>query len=361
MNLEEALSNIKPINKEVINKSIKRWDSVAKPLRSLGLLEEGIIKIAGATQNINVDISKKALVIMCADNGVVKEGVTQTGSEVTAIVAENFTNRKASVSLMAEVANVDLFPVDIGMITDIEGSINTIEPFKVINKKICYGTKNLYKEPAMTREEAVNGIEVGINLVKELKEKGYKIIATGEMGIGNTTTSSAIASVLLNKSVEEVTGKGAGLSSQGLQRKIEVIKEGIKVNNPNKEDAIDVLAKVGGLDIAGLVGIFIGGATFNIPIIIDGFISAVSALIATKINPLVIDYILPSHVSKEPAGKMLLDELNLKPFLNCEMCLGEGSGAISLFPILDMACKVYEEMSTFNEINIEEYKVYSDV
>ena len=360
MNLEKALKEITSSKKDVMEKSIKRWDSIAKPLRSLGSLEEAIVKIASMTGNINVNIDKKALIIMCADNGVVKEQVTQTGSEVTAIVAENFTKKKATVSIMAGVSKADVFPVDIGIERDMKNTLDINEeiiPFRILNRKISYGTKNLYIEPAMTREETISAIEVGINLVKELKKKGYNIIATGEMGIGNTTTSSAIASVLLDVPVELVTGKGAGLSSKGLERKIHVIKESIKVNKPNEEDPLDVLSKVGGLDIAGLVGVFIGGAAFKIPIVIDGFISAVSALIAVRMEKSVIDYILPSHVSKEPAGKILLKELGLTPFINCGMFLGEGTGAIAVFPILEMACNVYKNMSTFNEIDVQEYEL----
>lgn len=360
MNLEKALEKITSSNKDIIKESIKRWDSIAKPLRSLGFLEEAIAKIAGMTENVNINIDKKALIIMCSDNGVVKEKVTQTGSEVTAIVAENFTKKKATVSIMAEVSKTDVFTVDIGIEMDMENSLDINEdiiPFKILNRKVSYGTKNLYVEPAMTREETISAIEVGINLVKELKNKGYNIIATGEMGIGNTTTSSAIASVLLDMPVELVTGKGAGLSSKGLERKIHVIKESIKLNKPNREDPLDVLSKVGGLDIAGLVGVFIGGAAFKIPIVIDGFISAVAALIAVRIKPEVIDYILPSHMSKEPAGKILLKELALTPFINCGMFLGEGTGAIAVFPLLEMACNVYKDMSTFSEIDVQDYEL----
>jgi len=359
MNLENALKKITCADKRVILESINRWDSIAKPLRSLGSLEESIVKIAGMTEDVNVDISKKALIIMCADNGVVKENVTQAGSEVTAIVAENFTKRKATVSIMAGSSKTDIFPVDIGIGRDMANSLDINEevvPFKILNRKISYGTRNLYIEPAMTQDQTIAAIEIGINLVEELKNKNYNIIATGEMGIGNTTTSSAITSVLLNIPVELVTGKGAGLSSKGLERKIHVIKESIKLNKPNREDPIDVLLKVGGFDIAGLVGVFIGGATFKIPIVIDGFISAVAAMLAVRIEPQVIDYILPSHVSNEPAGKMVLKELKLTPFINCGMFLGEGTGAIAVFPLLEMACNVYNDMSTFSEIDVKEYK-----
>ena len=362
MTLEEALKNIKDLDKKSIDESAKRWDSIAKPLKSLGLLEDAIIKIAGITKNSTVKLNKKALIIMCADNGVVNEGVTQTGQEVTANVTENFTNEKATVSIMSKSIGVDVFPVDIGIYRDMDKSLGKdeeIKPFCILNRKIAYGTENMLKGPAMSRKKAVMAIETGIDLVRYMKECGYNIVATGEMGIGNTTTSSAIASVLLHKPVEEVTGKGAGLTCEGLERKINVIKESIKLNKPNSNDPIDVLSKIGGYDIAGLVGVFIGGAVYNIPIVIDGFISAVAALTASKIEPKTNQYMIPSHVSKEPAGKMLLDALCLKPFITCEMCLGEGSGAVALFPILDMACTVYNKMSSFDDIGIEEYKPLS--
>ena len=359
MIFEDSIKRIEGLNKKALEESKIHWDSIAKPLNSLGLLEEAIIKIAGITGSAKVNLGKKALIVMCADNGVVEENVTQTGQEITASVTENFTKTKATVSIMSKMAGVDLFPVDIGIYRDMEHSLKEdedIEPFRILNRKIAYGTKNMFKESAMSRDQAVKAIEVGIELVRYMKESGYNIIATGEMGIGNTTTSSAIASVLLDENVEKVTGKGAGLSSEGLQRKIYVIKESIKVNNPDMNDPIDVLSKLGGYDIAGLTGVFLGGAIYKIPVVIDGFISAVSALLASRIEPKVINYMIPSHVSKEPAGRMLLDALNLKPFITCEMCLGEGSGAVALFPILDMACAVYNGMSNFEEVGIEAYK-----
>ncbi|WP_294153013.1 nicotinate-nucleotide--dimethylbenzimidazole phosphoribosyltransferase [uncultured Clostridium sp.] len=362
MKLKEAIKSINYLDKKYLDESTKRWDSIAKPLKSLGLLEEAVIKIAGITGCSRVSLDKKALIIMCADNGVVEEGVTQTGQEVTANVTENFTDEKATVSIMSKSIGVDVFPVDIGIYRDMDGALNEdeeIQSFHILNRKIAYGTDNMLKGPAMTRENAVKAIETGISLVKHMKNCRYNIVATGEMGIGNTTTSSAIASVLLNQPVENVTGKGAGLTSDGLNRKIHVIKESIKLNVPDVSDPIDVLAKVGGYDIAGLVGVFIGGAVYNIPIVIDGFISAVAALVASRIEHKTIQYMIPSHVSKEPAGKMLLNALGLKPFITCEMCLGEGSGAVALFPILDMACTVYNKMSSFNDIGIEEYKPLS--
>lgn len=343
--LQEALKRIQPLDVQAQKECQSRWDHVAKPLYSLGKLETSVKQMAGISRTSEVQMEKKALIILCADNGVVEEGVTQTGQEVTAVVAQNFLTGKTSAKLMAEKTGTKLFPIDIGMVTDTT----------IINRKIAYGTKNFTKGPAMTRSEALQAILVGVDFVGELKQEGYQIICTGEMGIGNTTTSSALASIFLDVPVEQVTGKGAGLSSQGLCRKVDAIRRGIAINHPNKEDAIDVLSKLGGFDLAGLVGVFLGGAIHRIPIVIDGFISSVAALTATRIHPLAKDYAMASHVSKEPAGKMVLDALGKEALLTCDMCLGEGTGAVALLPILDLALCVYHQMSTFGEIHVEEY------
>ena len=211
------------------------------------------------------------------------------------------------------------------------------------------------KEPAMTREQAVQALEVGIHMVEELKEKGYGIIATGEMGIGNTTTSSAVTAVLLEQDPAKVTGRGAGLSGTGLKKKISVIRDAIALHKPKKEDPIDVLAKVGGLDIAGMAGVFLGGAACRIPVVADGFISCVAALCAIRICPAVKDYVITSHKSKEPATVMILEALDIPVFLDCDMCLGEGTGAVTIYPILDMALAVYGGMCTFSDNQMENY------
>ena len=251
MTLEETLAQIKPLDKTAMEMAAKRWDSIAKPLHSLGKMEKLVIQIAGITGSADVSVKKRALVPMCADNGVVEEGVTQTGQEVTAIVAENFLSGATSACVMSHQCGTDVIPVDIGMVVD------TKVPTDL---KIACGTANMTKEPAMSREQAVQALEAGIEMVRRLKEEGYELLATGEMGIGNTTTSSAVAAVLLDRPAEEMTGRGAGLSGDGLTRKINAIKKAIEVNAPNPEDAIDVLAKVGGFDIAGMAGMFLGGA-----------------------------------------------------------------------------------------------------
>ena len=347
MTLEEAIAKIKPLDHNAMEIAQKRWDSIAKPLHSLGKLETLLIQIAGITGNAEVDLSRRGLIVMCADNGVVEEGVTQTGQEVTAIVAENFLKYDTSVGVMCKQNHAEIFPVDMGMVTDTKVRAD---------HKIAYGTQNMTKGPAMTREQAVKGLEAGIDMVRELNDKGYRILATGEMGIGNTTTSSAVASVLLKQPVEEMTGRGAGLTSEGLVRKINAIKKAITLNKPDPEDAIDVLAKVGGLDIAGMAGVFLGGAVYGIPVVMDGFISCVSALIAMRICPAARDYILASHVSKEPAAHLILENMGKEAIIHADMCLGEGAGAVALFPILDLAAAVYHSMSTFDDIHVEQYE-----
>lgn len=347
--LQKTIANIREPDKNAMEAAQKRWDSIAKPLKGLGLLEEAVTRIVGITGSPAVTLGKKGVVVMCADNGVIAQGVTQTGGEVTAVVTENLTHGAASVCKMARVAGADVFPVDIGVAREVSGP-------GLINRKIAFGTMDMTKGPAMTREQAVKALETGIEIASELKQKGYGILATGEMGIGNTTTGSAVVSVLLHRPPAEMTGRGAGLSSAGLRRKIAAIETAIAVNRPDPDDPLDVLAKVGGFDIAGLAGVFLGCAENHIPAVVDGFISSAAALAAVRLCPAAAGYLLASHVSKEPAAALVLRELNLKPLLTAEMCLGEGTGAVAMFPLLEMACAVYREMDTFQDIQIEAYQ-----
>ena len=347
--LQQILQEIPPVDAGKSRQAQEAWDNIAKPLHSLGKLEDLVCQMAGIYRTLDFSIDKKGLLIFCADNGVVSEGVTQTGQEVTAIVADNFTKCATSVCIMAETAGVDLFPIDIGMVTDVP---SVTDP----EDKVMYGTKNMVEEPAMSREQAAQAVLIGIRKVKELAEQGYDLIATGEMGIGNTTTSSAVVSVLLDESVENVTGRGAGLSSEGLNRKIRAIERAIEKHQPDKKDILDVLSKVGGLDIAGMTGAFLGGAIYHIPVLIDGFISSAAALCAVRMVTETADYILASHCSGEPAGRMVLEELKLPYLIDANMSLGEGSGAVAAIPLLEMGVNVYRKMSTFEEIKVEQYE-----
>ncbi len=346
--LSDRLCAVQPLDQTIMQQARDRWNSIAKPLGGLGLLEDAVVQIAGITRDAQVSLKKRACVVFCADNGVVSEGVTQTGSEVTAVVAENFTRGETCACMMARVADCDLLPVDIGVSQDVQGDL--------LRHKIAYGTGNIAVGPAMTREQALDALCFGIDLVGDLKQKGYRILATGEMGIGNTTTASAVASVLLGKPPASLTGRGAGLSSDGLQRKICAIERAIAVNQPDPADPIDVLSKVGGLDIAGLCGLFLGGAVHRLPVVVDGVISAAAALAAVRLCPAAAGYPLASHLPEEPAGRPLLDALGISPSISAGLRLGEGTGAIAMLPLLDMAAAVYCGMRTFEQIQIDGYQ-----
>ena len=350
--LAGLLGQIGQPDEQALLASRRHWDNIAKPIQGLGIMEELIIKIAGIQGQEAVALDKKAVIVMCSDNGVVAEGVTQTDSHVTAVVTENFARGVASVNRMAAVAGADVIPVDIGVAEDLK------EP-GVRNLKIAYGTKNFAKEPAMSEAEAIRGILTGMEIVKECRDKGYHLLATGEMGIGNTTTSSAMASVLLNVPVSTVTGKGAGLSAEGIRRKISVIEAAVENRKPDPGDALSVLANLGGFDIAGMAGVFLGGALYRIPVVIDGVISAVAALTAARLCPESVHYMLASHMSNEPSSAMIMKELGLEPVIYGRLALGEGTGAVMLFPLLEMAYEVYLENSTFENIKIEAYEHFS--
>ncbi len=349
MTLQEVIETIRPADRTAMAAAAAHWNTVAKPLGSLGLLEEAVVRIAGAGGTAEVDLSKRAVVVMCADNGVVEEGVTQTGQDVTAIVTENMSTGATSVCCMSRLAGADVIPVNIGVAQPVTGG-------KIRQRCIRRGTANITRGPAMTREEAERAILTGVELAGELREQGYRLLATGEMGIGNTTTSSAVAAVLLGKEPAVMTGRGAGLSSAGLERKIRAIETAIAVNRPDPDDPVDVLYKVGGLDLAGLAGVFLGGAVYHVPVLVDGFISSVAALIAARICPDAAEYMLGSHASEEPASRLVLEALGLQPFLFAGMRLGEGTGAVAVMPLLDMALAVYRDMSTFEETKIEAYQ-----
>ncbi len=340
--------DIKPLDEKAMMRAKAKWDSIAKPLNSLGKLEEITIKMAGifGTESYNVD--KKCTFVMCADNGIVAQGITQTSSDVTRTVAAEMGKKAACINILSQKCNADVIVTDVGMLGN--------EPIEgVLDKKIAQGTRDFSKEHAMTEEQAIRAVEIGIELVREYTQKGYKLISTGEMGIGNTTTSSAIASCLLQKNAQEVTGVGAGLSKQGLSRKVEVIANAINMHKPNKNDAIDVLCKVGGFDIAALTGVFLGAAIYRVPVLIDGFISSVAALLAVKICEDTKHFMFATHISAEPAGRMMIEALGKDYLLELNMCLGEGTGAVMAFPLIDMALSIYNSMSSFENLAIEKY------
>ncbi len=344
---------IKPIDQALLAAGKKKWDGIAKPLDGLGEFETITARIGAILGSTEFSIQKRAVIVMCADNGVVEEGVSQTTKEVTAIVSANMGKKITSVCKMARVAGADVIPVDIGI--DSSEAIPGIR-----DARIRRGTRNFAKEPAMTEEETLRAIDVGIRMVKECKEAGYQMLATGEMGIGNTTTSSAVAAALIGCPVTAITGRGAGLSREGLSRKYQVIEEALEKYQFDRRDALRILSTVGGFDIAGLAGVFIGGAICGIPVVMDGVISSVAALVAERLAPGTKEYIIPSHRSREPATAAILEELGVSPVLDAGLALGEGTGAVLMFPLLDTVLAVYQNETTFEDIAVEQYRRFAD-
>lgn len=340
--------NIDKVDINIISDSKKKWDSIAKPIEGLGKMEELVTKIAGAQNRVNACIDKKAVVVFCADNGVVKQNISQVDSSVTANIVRSIHGGTSSVAVMASAANADVFVYDVGVLTDEAG---------VISLKLMYGTDDISEGPAMSREVAEATIESGIAAVTKLYEEGYNLIATGEAGIGNTTTSAAVAGAILGLNADVVTGKGSGLTDEALKHKIDIVRKAWEINEIDKAtDTIDVIAKVGGLDIAALTGAYIGAAMHKVPIIMDGIISAIAALCAFCINENVRDYIIPSHMSMEPAMIKICERLGLKPVIHADMHLGEGTGAVLLMPMLDTVMSVYNSGTTFDKIEVKQYE-----
>lgn len=343
--LKETMMTIKPSNKEAVKKAWDRIDNLTKPIGSLGELEEIAAKMSGITGKVYNEIHKKNTVIMCADNGVWEEGVSNCEQKSTMTVANNFTKGITGICTLSKFNNADITVVDVGVKGDFNNS-------KIINKKVAYGTKNMAKGPAMTREEAVKAIEAGIEVTDDLVKRGYDLFGTGEMGICNTSTSSAVLSVLSGISVDTVVGKGAGLTEEQFLNKKRVIQKSIDINKPDKNDPIDVISKVGGFDIAGLCGCFLSAAKNRVPIVIDGFISSAAALCAYKLCEYARDFMFPSHLSGEPGAAYMMKELKLNPMLNLRMRLGEGSGCPLAFNIIESALYTMNNMATFEEATI---------
>lgn len=350
---EEELCKLKPdaLDTDVMHIARARLDAIAKPIDGLGQFEKMLIRIAGIQRSADIRADRRAILVMCADNGVVAEGVTQTSDEVTAIVCANMAAGRSAVNRMAAAGGVDVLVTDIG----IRGEVNCEG---IRNRKIRHGTANFAAEPAMAREEAQAAVTEGIVWVSECVGQGYTILGTGEMGIGNTTTATAVGCALLGLSPDEMTGRGAGLDDRGLLRKREVIKHALERYDLYHQDTLTVLATVGGLDIAGLAGIMIGGALCHVPIVLDGMITTAAALVAERLVNGTKDCLIASHLSREPITEAITRELNLSPVIHADLALGEGTGAAMLFPLLDMALAVYRQGDSFDRMKIENYKRY---
>jgi len=344
MNLNELIASVCPLYEAAMAAARQRQAQLAKPPGSLGRLEDLSVQLAGITGKVHNKIEKKHLLVFAADNGVVAEGVSSAPQSVTLRQTVNLTRAKTGASTLCKHFGCEITVCDVGVNADIN------EP-KVLNKKVAYGTQNIVHGPAMTREQAVQAVLTGAELAQNTDAD---VIGVGEMGIGNTTTSSAVLSVLLDADIESVTGRGGGITDAGFLKKKQVIQTAIQVNRPDRNDVIDVLAKLGGFDIAAMCGAFIGAAAAHRPVVIDGFISAVAALCACKLCSNVRGYLVPSHASYEIGYKLAMDAMGLEPIFLLGMRLGEGSGCPLTFEVLSAACAVINDMATFDQAGIDD-------
>ena len=344
----ERISRILPADRLAYGAAKRQWDSIAKPLGSFGTLEQMICKIAAVQGTPEVHIDRRTAVIFCGDHGITAEGVTQCGSEVTAVCAREIAEGRSNVNALAAAYHVQVTAVDTGI-------RDAVPSAALLRRHIADGTRNFTQEPAMTEAQTVQAIRTGMELAEHYKAQGTDILIAGEMGIGNTTAAAALAAVLLDLPPEAVTGRGSGLSSEGLLRKIETVRRGIALHHPDKHDPLHLLQTLGGLEIAGMTGLYLGAAYYQLPVILDGVISAAAAAAAYQMNPRCGDYMLASHCSEEPAAKGLLRMMQLDPVIVAGLRLGEGTGAMLLLPLLDGALALYRNAHRFAETGIERY------
>lgn len=346
--LQETIKKIQPLDKEYINKASARQNHLTKPAGSLGVMESLSIKIAGITRLERPKMDKKVIITMAGDHGVTEMGVSAYPKEVTAQMVSNFLNGGAGINVLARHINASVVVVDMGVACELE------EDPRLVNKKVGYGTKNMTCGPSMSREEALKCLEQGIELVEQEITSGFNVVGTGDMGIGNTTPSAAIVSVITGISPYEAAGRGTGIDDKTFEKKVRVIENSISLNNPDKKDGIDVLSKVGGYEIGGIAGVILGAAANHVPVVIDGFISGAAALIAATISPVCKDYLIASHQSVEKGHKAALRHLGLKPLMDLNLRLGEGTGAALGISFVEAACKILDEMATFGEAGVSE-------
>jgi nicotinate-nucleotide--dimethylbenzimidazole phosphoribosyltransferase len=349
MKIEETIKRIKPLDEEAMKKAKERQDVLTKPQGSLGMLEEVSIKIAGIKGTVIPEIQRKVIFTMAGDHGVTDEGVSAYPKEVTPQMVFNFIAGGAGINVLARHAGAEVVVVDMGVDYDFEPNP------KLVDKKIAKGTKNMAKGPAMSRDEAIRAIEAGRDIFEKEYVKGpIDIAGIGDMGIGNTTPSSAIVAVISGKEVREITGRGTGINGQVFENKVNVIKKALEVNKPDNADPIDVLAKVGGFEIGGLAGVCIAAAARRVPIVIDGFIATAGALIAGEMAPQTREYMISAHRSVEKGHAVMLEHLGLRPLLDLDLRLGEGTGATIGMFIVEAGVKILNEMATFAEAEVSE-------
>jgi nicotinate-nucleotide--dimethylbenzimidazole phosphoribosyltransferase len=346
--LRKTIAAIKPLDKEAMAKASARQDMLTKPQGAFGRLEEISIKLAGIQRKAIPVIKNKAIITMAGDHGVVAEKVGNYPQEVTPQMVLNFVRGGAAINVISRQIGARVIVVNMGVVGDLPADI------PVVNKLIAKGTKNIAKGPAMTQAQAIKSIEAGIEVVNAEIDKGLDIVGTGDMGIGNTTPSSAICAVMTGQPVAKVTGRGTGLSDEQLVHKIEVIEKAIAINKPNAKDGLEVLTKLGGFEIGGIAGVILGAAARGVPVVVDGFISGAGALIAESLAPLAKDYMFLGHLSVEPGHRIMSEKLGLKPIVTLDLRLGEGTGAAIGIFIAEISAKILSDMATFGEAGVSE-------
>jgi len=349
MSIEKIIKQIQPLDVAAMQTARERQNKLTKPQGSLGRLEALSIQLAGITGNPFPSTERKVVIVMAADHGVTREGVSAYPAEVTPQMVLNFLHGGAAINVLARQANARVVVVDMGVAVDVDDSSG-----QLIRRRVGAGTANLAQGPAMTREQAEESIQSGIEVALGEISKGADILATGDMGIGNTTSSGAIACAFMNISPEKIAGRGTGIDDEGLKRKISVIARALNVNKPNANDALDVLMKVGGFEISGLVGVMLAAAAKRKPVVVDGFISTAAAMIAVSLASQCKEYLIFAHCSKENGHALMLDWLGAKPLLDLDMRLGEGTGAALAFYLLEASTRILREMATFDEAGVSE-------
>ncbi|MEN9563018.1 MAG: hypothetical protein RIR73_1262 [Chloroflexota bacterium] len=354
MNLTETIKHIQPLDQVAMQAARERQNQLTKPAGSLGRLEELSIQLAGIQRKPLPVIKEKAVIVMAGDHGVVAEGVSAYPQEVTPQMVLNFLSGGAAINVLARHAGARVVVVDMGVANEIEYVDKGGETPPLLRRRVGAGTANLAKGPAMSREQAEESIQSGIEIALAEISKGADILGTGDMGIGNTTPSAAIATCILGRTPEDIVGRGTGVNDDGLMRKINAVKRGLKINKPNVSDGMDVLAKIGGFEIGGLAGVMLGAASKYVPVMVDGFISTAAAMIAVTLNPDCRQYLIAAHRSMEKGHGMMLTWLGLQPLLEFNLRLGEGTGAALGISMAEAACKVLSEMATFGEAGVSE-------
>jgi nicotinate-nucleotide--dimethylbenzimidazole phosphoribosyltransferase len=346
--MNQVIAGIRPLDEKTMTEAKMRQDNLTKPQGSLGQLETLSIQVAGIKGNPKPRIGHKVIFTLAGDHGVAQEGVSAYPAEVTPQMVNNFLQGGAGINVLARLVGARVVIADLGVASPLERHAELKE------KKVAMGTQSMARGPAMSWDEAIRAVDAGIELVEEELPRGIDILGTGDMGIGNTTSSSAITAAITGAGVATVTGRGTGLDNEGWERKVKVIQRALEINLPDPKDAIDVLSKVGGFEIGGIAGVILAGARYRIPVVIDGFISGAAALIAAALSPQVKPYLIASHQSAERGHKILLEYLGLKPLLNLDLRLGEGTGAALGIFLVEASLRILEEMATFAEAGVSE-------